>query len=85
MYHKEFYENENLKQQEEEPERRLWRIVKNCKSQKNQMNGCKIMKGDIMKFGRIRFRVRELNCKAYPKNQKSFTQPPIPYPPNSDL
>lgn len=66
---------------EKNPENKLWRIVKYCKSPKKDMEGYRLMPEDLIKLGRVRFKVRDIQSIAYKRlqirkdlKQKRFTQ-----------
>lgn len=72
---------EEEKEIEENPENKLWHIIKYCKvielngldaqntflSSKQTYIGYKLMPNDIIKLGRVRFKVREIVSPAYVK------------------
>ena len=59
MYHKSIIEEDD-EEMDKVPEKKLWKIVKYCKSKNKQIDGYKLMPGDMIKVGRFRFRVRDI-------------------------
>jgi hypothetical protein len=59
--------NEEIEDDTKHPETKLWRIVKHCKSKNKQIDGYKLLKNDIIKVGRVRFRIKEICSPAYTK------------------
>ena len=74
---------EDEKEIEDNPENKLWHIIKHCRvielngidaanaflSSKKSYNGYKLLPNDIIKLGRVRFKVREIVSPAYVKKQ----------------
>jgi hypothetical protein len=54
---------------EKNPENKLWKIVKYCKSSKRQRDGYKLLPDDLIKLGRVRFKIRDVQSPAYKKLQ----------------
>lgn len=54
---------------EKNPELKLWRIVKYCKQQNGNITGYKILPDDLIKLGRVRFKIREVQSPGYRKMQ----------------
>ena len=52
------------------PERMLWKVVKYSYEAKEEIKGHKLMKGDIVKIGRVRFKIREINSPGYEKMER---------------
>jgi hypothetical protein len=42
------------------PERMLWKVVKESYEAREDICGDKLMKGDVIKLGRVRFKVRDI-------------------------
>lgn len=51
---------ESDEQLEKNPESKLWRIVKYCKSRNSSIDGYKLMPDDLIKLGRVRFKIRDI-------------------------
>lgn len=51
---------ENDEELEKNPESKLWRIVKYCKSKATNVDGYKLMPDDLIKLGRVRFKIRDI-------------------------
>eukprot|EP00347_Sterkiella_histriomuscorum_P023422 403334699 len=66
MFHSSTVEEEE-EDLDKNPELKLWRIVKYCKVQNGNVSGYKLQPDDIIKLGRIRFKVREIQSPAYRK------------------
>ncbi len=49
------------------PEEKIWRVVKYCKSANGNQPGYRLMPDDLIKLGRVRFKVREIQSPAYKK------------------
>ena len=54
---------------EKNPETKLWRIIKYCKARNGGVDGYKIMPEDLVKLGRVRFKVRDIQSASYKKLQ----------------
>ena len=52
---------------EKNPETKIWRVVKYCKSKNGSQTGYRLMPDDLIKLGRVRFKVREIQSPAYAK------------------
>ena len=50
---------------EKNPEAKLWRIVKYCKSKNKSIEGYKLLPNDLVKLGRVRFKVKDIQSPAY--------------------
>lgn len=48
----------------------LWKVVKYSYEAKEEIKGHKLMKGDIIKIGRVRFKIREINSPGYEKLER---------------
>jgi len=48
-------------------EKKLWRVVRYCTSSNKQILGYKLQHNDLIKLGRVRFRVKEIVSPAYQK------------------
>lgn len=55
---------------EKSPEAKLWRIVRYCHSKNSKIEGCKLMPNDLIKLGRVRFKVREVMSPPYERMAK---------------
>ena len=55
---------------ERNPESKLWRVVKHCKTSKGNIVGYKLQPEDLVKIGRVRFKVREVQSPAYEKQKQ---------------
>jgi len=51
---------DGVEQDPEDSENSLWMIVKSFKAAGSNRTGCKLSEGDLLKLGRIKFRVKEL-------------------------
>ena len=49
------------------PERMLWKVVKYSYDPLERVNGHRLMKGDVIKIGRVRFKIRDIQSPAYKK------------------
>ena len=58
---------ESEEELEKNPESKLWRVVKHCKQQNGSSVGYKLQPEDLIKLGRVRFKVREICSPAYKK------------------
>lgn len=56
---------ENDEELEKNPEQKLWRIVKYCKARNANIDGYKLMPEDLIKLGRVRFKVRDIQSASY--------------------
>ena len=56
--------------QEEDPADRLWHIVKYYKNKECEEPGVKLKEGDVIKLGRIRFKIKEINKGIYQLKDK---------------
>jgi hypothetical protein len=84
IYHKTVIE-ENEEDIEKNPESKLWTVVKHCKVTEGaayrqsarikrggvEEAGYTLMPSDVIKLGRVRFKVREIVSPAYAKLKKS--------------
>ena len=52
---------------EKTPENKLWRVVKYCKSKDKRIDGYRLMKDDVIKLGRIRYKIKEIVSPGYKK------------------
>jgi len=43
----------------------LWRVVKNSYDPREEIKGHMLTKGDVIKIGRVRFKVKEIDSHAY--------------------
>ena len=43
----------------------LWAVVRHCYDAENQVKGRYLQKNDIIKIGRVRFKIRDINSSAY--------------------
>ena len=60
---------ENEDELEKNPESKLWRIVKYCKARNANIEGYKLMPDDLIKLGRVRFKIRDIQSASYKKLQ----------------
>ena len=58
---------ENDDEIEKNPESKLWRIVKYCKAKNANIDGYKLMPEDLIKLGRVRFKIRDIQSSSYKK------------------
>jgi hypothetical protein len=49
------------------PERMLWKVVKYSYDPREQIQGHRLMKGDVVKIGRVRFKIRDIQSPTYRK------------------
>ena len=49
------------------PERMLWKVVKSCYDAREDIKGHRLMKNDVIKIGRVRFKIREIVSPTYKK------------------
>jgi hypothetical protein len=49
---------------EEDSTDRLWLVVRSLKNQQNQKIDYKIKKFDVIKLGRVKFRVKDFKCEV---------------------
>ena len=49
------------------PERMLWKVVKYSYDAREQIQGHRLMKGDVVKIGRVRFKIRDIQSPTYRK------------------
>lgn len=49
------------------PERMLWKVVKYAYDAQENIRGHRLTKGDVIKIGRVRFKIREITSPAYKK------------------
>lgn len=59
--------NETEEELEKNPESKLWRIVKYCHSKNKAVDGYKLLPNDLVKLGRVRFKVKEISSPSYLK------------------
>ncbi len=52
------------------PENKLWEVIKLNKLRDNKIPGCYLMPNDLIKLGRVRFKILEINTSAYQKLEK---------------
>lgn len=45
----------------------LWKVVKDSYEPREEITGYRLTKGDVIKIGRVRFKVREIETPAYKK------------------
>mmetsp|Transcript_7356 Transcript_7356/g.5622 ORF Transcript_7356/g.5622 Transcript_7356/m.5622 type:complete len:109 (+) Transcript_7356:93-419(+) len=56
------------------PEQRIWKIARYCRSKNKQTEGHRLVKGDILKMGRLRFKVRDIVSDGYKKLEKKLQE-----------
>ncbi len=56
MYHSKSLKDDLLKNHVD----RVWRVVKYESHRKDKLNSIRVVKGDVIKFGRVRFQVKKL-------------------------
>ena len=65
------YHNSTIETCEDEldknPENKIWRVVKHCKLKNKDINGYILNQGDLIRIGRVRFKVREIESPVYAK------------------
>lgn len=66
IYHSSSYEDDE-EEVERNPENKLWKIVKYCKQSNGNVPGYRLLPDDLIKLGRVRFKVREIISPAYKK------------------
>jgi hypothetical protein len=49
------------------PERMLWKVVKYSYDVREKIKGHRLTKGDVIKIGRVRFKVRDIQSPTYKK------------------
>ena len=49
------------------PELMLWKVVKDSYDAKEEINGHRLTKGDVIKIGRVRFKIRDIETPSYKK------------------
>jgi hypothetical protein len=49
------------------PERMLWKVVKYSYDVREKTKGHRLTKGDVIKIGRVRFKVRDIQSPTYKK------------------
>lgn len=64
IYHSSCVDEEE-EEVEKDPESKLWRVVKHCKISRGNIVGYKLQPEDLVKLGRVRFKVREIQSPAY--------------------
>ena len=47
------------------PERMLWKVVKYTYDSNEGLRGHRLTKGDVIKIGRVRFKIRDIQSPAY--------------------
>mmetsp|Transcript_15905 Transcript_15905/g.24531 ORF Transcript_15905/g.24531 Transcript_15905/m.24531 type:complete len:80 (-) Transcript_15905:4242-4481(-) len=52
----------------------LWKVVKHAFDPREHINGQRLSKGDIIKIGRVRFKIREIASPAYKKIEQKQKQ-----------
>lgn len=62
VYHKNTVEEEKV---EESPVSKLWHIIKFYKNNSSTDEGFKLEEGDIIKLGRVRFKIKEIHQGQY--------------------
>lgn len=70
------FHSSSVDQSEEEleknPESKLWRVVKYCKSKNKQIDGYKLLPNDLIKLGRVRFKIKDMQSPSYKRlNQRT--------------
>ena len=45
----------------------LWKVVKYSYDAREEIKGHRLMKGDVVKIGRVRFKVRDIQSPTYRK------------------
>ena len=56
------------------PERMLWKVVRHAYDAREDIKGHRLMKGDVIKIGRVRFKVREIVSPTYKKLEQKQKQ-----------
>ncbi len=56
------------------PERMLWKVVRHSYDAREDIKGHRLMKGDVIKIGRVRFKVREIVSPTYKKLEQKQKQ-----------
>jgi hypothetical protein len=49
------------------PELMLWKVVKDSYDPREDIQGHRLHKGDVIKIGRVRFKIREITSPTYKK------------------
>ena len=49
------------------PERMLWKVVKYSYDATEEIKGHRLLKGDVVKIGRVRFKIRDIHSPTYKK------------------
>jgi hypothetical protein len=57
-----------------QPESILWKVVKHSFDPKEEIAGYRLMKGDVIKIGRVRFKVRDIVTPTYQKLEAKCKQ-----------
>ena len=52
----------------------LWKVVKDSYDPKEEINGHRLTKGDVIKIGRVRFKVRDIESPSYKKIESKQKQ-----------
>ena len=52
---------------EKAPESKVWKVVKHCRLKNKETPGHVLRQGDLIRIGRVRFKIREIESPLYSK------------------
>jgi hypothetical protein len=65
LFHKHFIDEYLQEVLEKKPEEKVWRIVKESFVPEMESPMIRLMKGDLIKVGRVRFKIRDIMSPVY--------------------
>ena len=65
IYHKHFVDNDIDSILEKKPEEKIWRVVRESRCPELEIPCYRLMKKDLIKVGRVRFKIRDIMSPVY--------------------
>ena len=65
IYHKHYIDNDIDTVLEKKPEEKIWRVVRETKCPELEIPCYRLMKKDLIKVGRVRFKIRDIMSPVY--------------------
>ena len=65
IYHKNFIDNDIDAVLEKKPEEKIWRVVRETRCPELEIPCYRLMKKDLIKVGRVRFKIRDIMSPVY--------------------
>ena len=72
LFHRHFIDEHLQEVLEKKPEEKVWRVVKESYVPEMEAPMIRIMKGDLIKVGRVRFKIRDIMSPVYKKIEDEF-------------